>query len=67
MPAFFFHLLRNNNASSMTTKMVVDLFIAVIKQCRYYNHTDFKIIAFKVIRKILSCKSWEQRVRLAVL
>ena len=34
-----------------TTKIVVALFIAIIKQCRYYNHTGYQIIAFKFIAK----------------
>ena len=38
-------------ASPMTTKMVAALIIAIINQCRYYNHTGYKIIAFKFIAK----------------
>ena len=38
-------------ASVKTTKIVVALFIAIIKQCRYYNHTGYQIIAFKFIAK----------------
>ena len=29
-------------AIAMTTKMVVASFIAIIKQCQYYNHTSYK-------------------------
>ena len=32
-------------------KMVVASFIAIIKQCRYYNHTGYKIIVLKFIAK----------------
>ena len=38
-------------ASAMTMKVVVVLFIAIIKQCWYYNHTGYKIIVFKFIAK----------------
>ena len=38
-------------ASVMTTKMVVTSIIAIIKQCRYYNHTGYKIIVVKLIAK----------------
>ena len=34
-------------ASAMTKKMVVALFMAIIKQCQYYNNTGYKIIVFK--------------------
>ena len=37
--------------SAMTTKMVLASFIAIIKQCRYYDHTGYKLIAFKFIAK----------------
>ena len=35
----------------MTTKMVVASIIVIIKKCRYYNHTGYKIIVFKFIAK----------------
>ena len=38
-------------ASPMTTKMVAALIMAIINQCQYYNHTGYKIIAFKFIAK----------------
>ena len=38
-------------ARAMTTKMVVASFIAIIKQCRNYNHTGYKIIVFKFVAK----------------
>ena len=38
-------------ASPMTTKMVAALIIAIINQCRNYNPTGYKIIAFKFIAK----------------
>ena len=59
-------------ASPMTTKMVAALIIAIVNQCRYYNHTGYKIVAFKFIAKgkqlkknSLSSKSWGRRARLA--
>ena len=38
-------------ASAITTKMAVASIIAVIKQCRYYKHTGYKIIMLKFIAK----------------
>ena len=38
-------------ASPMTTKMFVALIIATKNQCRYYNHTGYKIKAFNFIAK----------------
>ena len=57
-------------ASAMTTKMVVALFVAIIKQCRYYNRTGYKIIVFNFITKGKQLenwiyKSWRRRARLA--
>ena len=38
-------------ANSMTTKMFVELIIAIKNRCRYYNHTGCKIKAFKFVAK----------------
>ena len=38
-------------ASAMTMKVVAALFIAIIKQCRYYNCTGYKFLVFKFIAK----------------
>ena len=36
-------------ASAIITKAIVVSFIAIIKQCRYYNLAGYKIIVFKFI------------------
>ena len=38
-------------ASAITTKMAVASIIAIIKQCRYYKRTGYKIIMLKFIAK----------------
>ena len=40
----------------MATTMVVASIIVIIKQCRYYNHADYKIIVFKYIAKKTTVK-----------
>ena len=38
-------------ASAMTTKMLVASIIAIIKQCRYNDHTGYKVIVLKFSAK----------------
>ena len=51
LSASFFSYCVIMKASAMTTKMVVASITAIIKQCRYYYHTGYKIIVFKFIEK----------------
>ena len=48
--ASFFSYCTMVKASAMATSMVASI-IDIIKQCRYYNHTGYKILEFKLIAK----------------
>ena len=47
--ASLFLLLHNGESQSIITKAIVVSFIAIIKQCRYYNLAGYKLIVFKFI------------------